>query len=33
LVEEFYGTQYQSGSFSLIIVGSGFSLPVWFSFF
>jgi len=27
LVEEFYSTQYQSGSFSLIIVGSGISLP------
>ena len=27
LVEEFYGTQYQNGSFSLINVGSGFSLP------
>jgi len=27
LVEEFYGTRYQSGSFSLINVGSGFSLP------
>jgi hypothetical protein len=26
-VEEFYGTQYQSGSFSLINVGSVFSLP------
>jgi hypothetical protein len=26
-VEEFYGTRYQSGSFSLINVGSGFSLP------
>jgi len=24
LVEEFYGTRYQSGSFSLIIVGSDF---------
>jgi hypothetical protein len=27
LVEEFYGTQYQSGSFSLNNVGSGFLLP------
>ena len=30
LVEEFYGTQYRSGSFSLIIVGSSFSLPTSF---
>jgi len=28
LVDEFYGTQYQIGSFSLNNVGSGFSLPV-----
>ena len=27
LVEEFYGTRYQSDSFSLINMGSGFSLP------
>jgi len=27
LVEEFYSTRYQSGSFSLINVGSDFSLP------
>ena len=27
LVEEFYGTRYQSGSFPLINVGSVFSLP------
>ena len=27
LVEELYGTRHQSGSFSLIYVGSGFSLP------
>jgi hypothetical protein len=27
LVEDFYSTQYQSGSFSLEDVGSGFSLP------
>jgi hypothetical protein len=26
LVEEFYGIRYQSGSFSLVNVGSGFSL-------
>jgi hypothetical protein len=31
LVEEFYGTRYQSGSFSLINVGSGFSLPALYS--
>ena len=33
-MEEFYGTRYQSGSFPLINVGSGFSLPgcVVFSF-
>jgi hypothetical protein len=30
LVKELYGTQYQSGSFSLINVGSGFSLPALF---
>ena len=27
LVEEFYGTRYQSGSFSLLNVGVVFSLP------
>ena len=27
LVEGFYGTRYQSGSLSLIDLGSGFSLP------
>jgi len=27
MVEEYYGTRYQSGSFSLINVGSGFPLP------
>jgi hypothetical protein len=32
MVDEFNGTQYQSGSFSLINVGSGFSLPAYFSF-
>jgi hypothetical protein len=30
LVEECYGTRYQSGSFSLTNVGSGFSLPASF---
>jgi hypothetical protein len=25
--DEIYGAQYQSGSFSLFYVGSGFSLP------
>jgi len=29
-VEELYGTRYQSGSFSLINVGSGISLPAQF---
>ena len=32
LLEEFYGTRYQNGSFSLINVGSGFSLPAQFFF-
>jgi hypothetical protein len=27
MVEKFYGTRYQSGSLSLINVGSDFSLP------
>jgi hypothetical protein len=30
LVEDLYGTRYQSGYFSLINVGSGFSLSVFF---
>jgi hypothetical protein len=33
LVEECYDAWYQSGSFSLIIVGSVFLLPVFFLFF
>jgi hypothetical protein len=32
-VEELYGTRYQSGSFSLINVGSGFHCLRSFSFF
>jgi len=32
-VEELYGTRYQSGSFSLLIVGSGFHCLRRFSFF
>jgi len=32
-VEELYGTQYQSGSFSLINVGSGFTACEVFLFF
>ena len=32
-MEELYGTRYQSGSFSLINVGSVFHCPLWFSFF
>jgi len=32
-VEELYGTLYQSGSFSLIIVGSGFNCLRSFLFF
>jgi hypothetical protein len=31
-VEEFYSTRYQSGSFSLIIVGSDFSPPAYYCF-
>ena len=33
MVEEFHGIRHQSGSFSLIIVGSSFSLPAYFSLF
>jgi len=33
LVEEFYGTRYQSGSFSLVNVGSGIPCLRSFSFF
>ena len=33
MVEEFYGTRYHSGSFSLIIVGSVFYYPRSLSFF
>ena len=32
-VRELYGSRYQSGSFSLFNMGSGFSLPAWFLFF